>query len=209
MDNLRLDPAGFAVNGRERDFSSGEKDFSGRAGGPQAEGDRSRMPVYGFRSERAAGDPSVDGAVGSFAAEGSRGAFARRDVSTCRRSRDRRSGRHRLRDLVSSSFNGGARGPRLSVASGTPRTYSSARAFRGSSCSVTTSTKTGRSPCYRDSYDLSWGRIKSITSPVPGNHEDGVCERLFRLLQRRRRRATARPAHAAKVGTATTSAAGT
>ena len=64
---------------------------------------------------------------------------------------------------------------------------------------------------FRASYDLSWGRVKSITRPAIGNHEyDGSArDRLLRLLQRRRQLRPAPPATAARATTASTSAIGT
>jgi chitodextrinase len=32
---------------------------------------------------------------------------------------------------------------------------------------------------YQNSYDLSWGRVKSITRPIPGNHEEGSANGYF------------------------------
>ena len=76
-------------------------------------------------------------------------------------------------DPASSTFNGGLGGARSCR-----QKYTSDLLLGGGIGKVLTlgdnQYETGTLSAFQQSYDPSWGRVKSITSPVPGNHEYGA-----------------------------------
>ena len=110
------------------------------------------------------------------------------------RPRDRRGGRHRLRS-DRPRLQRRQRDQRPAAASEPPPTCSwapaSPRCFR----SGTSSTTARPRPNLNAVYDPTWGRVKSISRPVLGNH-DGAGSVVLRLLQRRGR--GERPGRAAR-----------
>ena len=103
-----------------------------------------------------------------------------------RRSGDHGRRRHRLRPRRIRATTA-ARGRPTAAASRPPRTCSSARRWTRCCRSATSSTTAPRQRRINAVYAPTWGRVKSISRPILGNHESGSGDRLLRLLQRRGR----------------------